>query len=104
MKIHTFDHVYGSDIGQEEIYNTVEKPPSEGIFKGFHATVLAYNQTRSGTTYSIGFAHKSADDDGESTDVDGKFSFHTSALNGLGIYSRACFQEILTHHQDERRV
>ena len=55
-KAFTYDHVYGAESQQKDLYSQTVVPLLEGFFKGYNATVLAYGQTGSGKTYSMGTA------------------------------------------------
>ena len=48
-----FDHVFGKNTSQQEIYNKTTKPLLESIIEGFNATVFAYGATGSGKTYTM---------------------------------------------------
>ena len=48
-----FDHVFGKNTSQQEIYTKTTKPLLEGIIEGFNATVFAYGATGSGKTYTM---------------------------------------------------
>jgi kinesin family protein 4/21/27 len=52
-KTFTYDHAFGTDSTQEQVYETV-KPLLSECFKGYNATVLAYGQTGSGKTFTMG--------------------------------------------------
>jgi kinesin family member 4 len=54
-----FDHVFGENSTQKDIYDRSVKPLLTSLFKGYNATVLAYGQTGSGKTYSMGLNHAS---------------------------------------------
>lgn len=49
----TFDHVFPSTAGQEQVYETCVTPLVESCLEGYNATVLAYGQTGSGKTHTI---------------------------------------------------
>lgn len=49
-----FDHVYGPESSQEEVYETAVAPLVQGVLRGFNGTVLAYGQTGSGKTHTMG--------------------------------------------------
>ena len=53
-KSFTFDHVFGRESVQTEIFNELAAPLLEQFFAGFNATILAYGQTFSGKTYTMG--------------------------------------------------
>lgn len=50
----TFDDVFGTKSSQNDIYEDCVANLVEAIFEGFNATVLAYGQTSSGKTYTMG--------------------------------------------------
>lgn len=53
-KAFTYDYVYGTTAGQNDLYEKTVLPLLDILFKGYNATVLAYGQTGSGKTYSMG--------------------------------------------------
>ncbi|XP_015113938.1 chromosome-associated kinesin KIF4 [Diachasma alloeum] len=53
-KAFTYNFVFGSDVGQDDVYDTAVKDMMQNIFKGYNVTILAYGQTGSGKTYSMG--------------------------------------------------
>ena len=55
-KAFTYDYLFGISSKQEDLCNETVIPLLEGFFKGYNATVLAYGQTRSGETHSMGTA------------------------------------------------
>jgi len=63
-----FDHAFGQNVTQNQIYNTCVKDLEGRIFQGFNATLLAYGQTGSGKTYTMGTAD---DCDGENVNTQG---------------------------------
>ncbi|KAI9141808.1 kinesin motor domain-containing protein, partial [Paraphysoderma sedebokerense] len=50
----TFDHIFGTDSSQHDVYTSCVQPLLAQLLEGFNATVLAYGQTGSGKTYTIG--------------------------------------------------
>ncbi|KAG0590351.1 hypothetical protein M758_1G087500 [Ceratodon purpureus] len=50
----TFDHVFGPNISQDDVYMDCVKPLVESCCAGYNATVLAYGQTGSGKTFTMG--------------------------------------------------
>eukprot|EP00557_Chaetoceros_sp_GSL56_P014628 CAMPEP_0176486142 /NCGR_PEP_ID=MMETSP0200_2-20121128/5412_1 /TAXON_ID=947934 /ORGANISM="Chaetoceros sp., Strain GSL56" /LENGTH=1269 /DNA_ID=CAMNT_0017882827 /DNA_START=298 /DNA_END=4107 /DNA_ORIENTATION=- len=70
----TFDHVFPSSAGQEQVYDTCVIPLVESCLEGYNATVLAYGQTGSGKTHTIlgsvgGDKHEYDGDGGGGEDV-----------------------------------
>ncbi|CAK4077081.1 unnamed protein product [Aphanomyces euteiches] len=49
----TFDHVFGTESGQEDIWPCVT-PLVDSVFEGYNATIFAYGQTGSGKTFTMG--------------------------------------------------
>ena len=48
-----FDHVLGSDVGQEEVFNTCATPICRDVLEGLNGTIFAYGQTGAGKTYTM---------------------------------------------------
>ena len=46
----TYDHIFGMDSNQKDVYERVGKPVVEDIFKGYNGTIFVYGQTGSGKT------------------------------------------------------
>lgn len=53
-KTFAFNHVFGQDEGQQQIYDKTAAKMVDKLFKGYNATILAYGQTGSGKTYTMG--------------------------------------------------
>lgn len=53
---YTFDHVFGSDLSQEELYKETAAPMLRSFLEGYNVTIMAYGQTGSGKTYTMGTA------------------------------------------------
>jgi Kinesin motor domain len=54
QKSFTFDYVYGPHSSQATIYADLAAPLVDQFLQGFNATILAYGQTFSGKTYTMG--------------------------------------------------
>ncbi|KAG2374384.1 hypothetical protein C9374_010954 [Naegleria lovaniensis] len=55
----TFDHVYGEDSRQDEIYENHARGAVLSVLKGYNATLFAYGQTGTGKTFTMeGFSGK----------------------------------------------
>lgn len=52
-KFYQFDHVFGPDGRQENVYDIVLEPLIAEVLEGFNCTVFAYGQTGTGKTYTI---------------------------------------------------
>ncbi|KAJ3359916.1 hypothetical protein GGF32_008933 [Allomyces javanicus] len=50
----TFDHVFGPTATQDEVYDMCARQLLEPVAQGFNATVLAYGQTGTGKTFTMG--------------------------------------------------
>ncbi|CAK4083636.1 unnamed protein product [Aphanomyces euteiches] len=50
-----FDHVWPPTTSQEALYREAVFPLVQHVLRGFHGTVLAYGQTGTGKSYTMGF-------------------------------------------------
>ncbi|CAB9521271.1 Kinesin-like protein [Seminavis robusta] len=50
----TYDAVFDSFVGQQELYESVSKPLLASFVDGYNATIMAYGQTGSGKTFTMG--------------------------------------------------
>eukprot|EP00878_Enallax_costatus_P046848 GHUV01057151.1.p1 GENE.GHUV01057151.1~~GHUV01057151.1.p1 ORF type:complete len:170 (+),score=41.91 GHUV01057151.1:203-712(+) len=50
----TFDHVFGPNSTQDQVYETCVSDLVDAVVEGYNATVLAYGPTGSGKTYTMG--------------------------------------------------
>lgn len=50
----TYDKIFSQNSSQDDIYSNVAAPLVMQFFEGFNATILAYGQTFSGKTYTMG--------------------------------------------------
>lgn len=48
-----FDHIFGEDATNEDVFRTVAKPIVEAAVNGFNGTIFAYGQTSSGKTHTM---------------------------------------------------
>jgi len=53
MNEYSFNKVFGIDVDNEEIYNTMVTPMINNVLKGFNAILIAYGQTGSGKTFTM---------------------------------------------------
>ncbi|KAL0077603.1 P-loop containing nucleoside triphosphate hydrolase protein [Phycomyces blakesleeanus] len=58
-KLFTFDHVFGPESRQSEIFAAVGQKLIHKFVEGYNVTILAYGQTSSGKTYTMGTAQHS---------------------------------------------
>lgn len=52
-KTFTYDHVFGPDAGQEDVYEGVVRAIVDEVLEGYNCTVFAYGQTGTGKTYTM---------------------------------------------------
>ncbi|KAI8096924.1 P-loop containing nucleoside triphosphate hydrolase protein [Halteromyces radiatus] len=64
-KSFTFDHVFGPQTQQAEIFTTLGQKSINKFVQGYNVTMLAYGQTSSGKTYTVGTAHHTGRQDPE---------------------------------------
>ncbi|KAF9152302.1 hypothetical protein BG015_005479 [Linnemannia schmuckeri] len=64
----TFDHIFGTDAAQEEIYQGCVKRMVDKFMEGYNVTIMAYGQTSSGKTYTMGTGAPSAEDRGSTSE------------------------------------
>ncbi|KAI7898697.1 uncharacterized protein BX663DRAFT_523777 [Cokeromyces recurvatus] len=55
-KLFTFDYVFGTDSTQNEIFSVLGNQLIRKFIDGYNITILAYGQTSSGKTYTMGTA------------------------------------------------
>ncbi|KAI8354517.1 P-loop containing nucleoside triphosphate hydrolase protein, partial [Mortierella sp. GBAus27b] len=60
----TFDHVFGTSATQEEVYLGCVKRMVDRFMEGYNVTIMAYGQTSSGKTYTMGTASTSTENRG----------------------------------------
>lgn len=51
---HRFDEVFTESASQKRVYEAVAKPVVEGVLNGYNGTIMAYGQTGTGKTYTLG--------------------------------------------------
>uniref|UniRef100_A0ACD5WQR4 Uncharacterized protein n=1 Tax=Avena sativa TaxID=4498 RepID=A0ACD5WQR4_AVESA len=49
-----FDEIFTENASQKRIYQVVAKPVVESVLEGYNGTVMAYGQTGTGKTYTVG--------------------------------------------------
>ena len=52
-KAYTFDHVFGPDSKQVDVYNVVARPIVDAVLSGYNGTIFAYGQTGTGKTFTM---------------------------------------------------
>ena len=63
-KAFQYDHVFGPEAQQSDLYEACGKPLVDRVFQGYNATMFAYGQTGSGKTFTMGTAATRADEGG----------------------------------------
>ncbi|ORX61407.1 kinesin-domain-containing protein [Hesseltinella vesiculosa] len=56
QKSYSFDHVFDTESTQEQVFNGVASKLVDRFLDGYNVTILAYGQTSSGKTYTMGTA------------------------------------------------
>ncbi|KAK3272520.1 hypothetical protein CYMTET_19189 [Cymbomonas tetramitiformis] len=51
---HKFDAVFQEQSAQQRVYETVALPVVESVMKGYNGTIMAYGQTGTGKTFTLG--------------------------------------------------
>lgn len=51
---YTFDHVFGLELSQTDLYQNTAAPMLKNFLDGYNCTIMAYGQTGSGKTYTMG--------------------------------------------------
>ncbi|KAF9982840.1 hypothetical protein BGZ75_005692 [Mortierella antarctica] len=64
----TFDHIFGTGASQDEVYQGSVKRMVDKFMEGYNVTIMAYGQTSSGKTYTMGTAAPSSEDRGSSSE------------------------------------
>ena len=49
---YTFDHVFGADVSQGELYALTAAPMLKSFLDGYNVTIMAYGQTGSGKSFT----------------------------------------------------
>ena len=52
-KKYTFDHVFGFNSKQVDLYNIVARPIVDSVLEGYNGTIFAYGQTGTGKTFTM---------------------------------------------------
>ncbi|UJR28430.1 hypothetical protein I4U23_009670 [Adineta vaga] len=52
-KAYTFDHVFGPNSKQVDVYNLVARPIVDAVLEGYNGTIFAYGQTGTGKTFTM---------------------------------------------------
>jgi kinesin family protein 4/21/27 len=58
----TFDHVFGMELTQNELYERTAAPMLKNFLEGYNCTIMAYGQTGSGKTFTMGTADHACND------------------------------------------
>lgn len=68
-KYFTYDHVFSTETRQSEIFAALGQQPVHKFVEGYNVTMLAYGQTSSGKTYTMGTAQHTGIPDPEQEGV-----------------------------------
>ncbi|GAB0092806.1 Kinesin-like protein [Sergentomyia squamirostris] len=60
---YTFNHVFMPEDDQKFVYNEAIRDIIDKLFEGYNVTILAYGQTSSGKTYTMGTTYDGEDDE-----------------------------------------
>lgn len=82
-KFYQFDHVFGPEKKQEDIYDVVLEPLISEVLDGYNCTVFTYGQTGTGKTYTV----SGAQNFGESSEI----VRNTETLNVKLLFVKICF-------------
>lgn len=52
-KMYTYDHVFGPDASQADVYEGIVEPIVDEVLQGYNCTVFAYGQTGTGKTHTM---------------------------------------------------
>lgn len=52
-KMYTYDHVFGPDATQADVYEGIVEPIVDEVLQGYNCTVFAYGQTGTGKTHTM---------------------------------------------------
>uniref|UniRef100_A0A336LY24 Kinesin-like protein n=1 Tax=Culicoides sonorensis TaxID=179676 RepID=A0A336LY24_CULSO len=58
-RVFPFDIIFGEDSSQKDVYENLVKPQTEKLLNGYNCASLAYGQTGTGKSYSMGLHEKS---------------------------------------------
>ena len=64
-KVFNFDEMFGPNVSQEELYERSVYSSVEKVLEGFNSTILAYGQTGTGKTFTMGTNVKGPDGETE---------------------------------------
>lgn len=83
----TYDSVFHSNINQVELYNNVAPPLLQSFLNGYNATILAYGQTSSGKTYTMG-SEAHGDSSCNGINIEGSSISSCSLSESVGLIPR----------------
>mmetsp|Transcript_384 Transcript_384/g.449 ORF Transcript_384/g.449 Transcript_384/m.449 type:complete len:794 (+) Transcript_384:369-2750(+) len=56
-KSFSFDHLFRGEDSQQDVYDVVARPIVEDVLKGYNGAIMAYGQTGTGKTHTMGILH-----------------------------------------------
>ena len=99
IKTYAFDHVFGEDNNQIDVYQECASPIIQSVLKGYNGTLFAYGQTGTGKTYTM---EGNISDDEDKGIIPRTFTqimdYVTTAPENIEFLVRISFLEI---YQDE---
>ena len=57
-----FDRAFAPTDSQDDVYNEVGGPIVSNVLRGYNGTILAYGQTGTGKTYTMGILNRVSDE------------------------------------------
>nr|CAG8455431.1 776_t:CDS:2 [Entrophospora candida] len=90
----TFDYVFGADASQKDLYDVAVKNMVDKFLEGFNVTVLAYGQTSSGKTHTMGTADDSTKSSEEKGIIPRAISTLFSYINSAQYKNRKCTMKV----------
>ncbi|CAG8441188.1 13239_t:CDS:2 [Acaulospora morrowiae] len=91
---YTFDHVFGPEASQKEIYDRSVKHMVDKFLEGFNVTILAYGQTSSGKTYTMGTSDNSSLSADEKGIIPRSMTTLFSYINSAQYKNRKCTMKV----------
>eukprot|EP00740_Mantoniella_antarctica_P003830 CAMPEP_0181353562 /NCGR_PEP_ID=MMETSP1106-20121128/2898_1 /TAXON_ID=81844 /ORGANISM="Mantoniella antarctica, Strain SL-175" /LENGTH=1124 /DNA_ID=CAMNT_0023466175 /DNA_START=118 /DNA_END=3489 /DNA_ORIENTATION=- len=106
-----FDQAYPAHTSQKRIYEMVAAPVVESVLRGYNGTVMAYGQTGTGKTFTMGLLAPRAFDNVDGVDMDGlerldgadEASLECGSAGGPGIYG-TCEDDEPRHGAGDRGI
>ncbi|CAG8557098.1 10197_t:CDS:2, partial [Acaulospora colombiana] len=91
---YTFDHVFGPEAIQKDIYDRSVKNMVDKFLEGFNVTILAYGQTSSGKTYTMGTSDNTSSPPDERGIIPRSMTTLFSYINSAQYKNRKCSMKV----------